>query len=230
MEPKTARKEGMAGGASATQTVGGSQGSQPIDLKEESEMGKELTRMSRLLGVSGVASIVFGVTVLLWPGISLLSLTLLFGAFAFVYGTFAIGAGLYLVSQRSTEWVPYLVGGVAGVIIGVITYLHPGITDLTLVFLVAGWAFVIGVFEIVAAIDMWSAIPGARWLAAAGALSVVFAIIVAFRPAAGMLAILWVIGFYGILAGVTRLVAAYRVHQFQGDVKSVAGAMQPSRA
>jgi len=193
-------------------------------------MDKALTRMSRSLAVAGIVSIVFGVTVLLWPGISLLSLTLLFGAFAFVYGTFAIGAGLYLLAHRSTEWAPYVAAGVAGVIIGVITYLHPGITDLTLVYLVGAWAFVIGAFDILAAIDMRGTFPGAMWLGLTGALSVVFAIVVAFRPGAGMLAILWVIGFYGILAGVTRLVAAYRIHQFHGDVKAVATSMRPAQA
>jgi len=193
-------------------------------------MDKALTRMSRSLAVAGIVSIVFGVTVLLWPGISLLSLTLLFGAFAFVYGTFAIGAGLYLLAHRSTEWAPYVAAGVAGVIIGVITYLHPGITDLTLVYLVGAWAFVIGAFDILAAIDMRGTFPGAMWLGLTGALSVVFAIVVAFRPGAGMLAILWVIGFYGILAGVTRLVAAYRIHQFHGDVKAVATSMRRAQA
>jgi uncharacterized membrane protein HdeD (DUF308 family) len=193
-------------------------------------MDKALTRMSRLLAVAGVASIIFGATVLLWPGISLLSLTLLFGAFALVYGTFAIGAGLYLMAHRSTEWVPYVGGGVAAVVIGVITYLHPGFTDLTLVYLVAAWAFVIGVFEVVAALDMRGTLPGAVWLGLAGALSVVFGIVVAFRPGAGMLAVLWVIGVYAILAGVTRMVAAYRIHQFNGDVKAVAAGLRPSQA
>jgi len=193
-------------------------------------MDKALTRMSRLLAVSGVASIVFGTTVLLWPGISLISLTLLFGAFAFVYGTFAIGSGLYMLAQRSTDWVPYVAGGVAGVIIGVITYVAPAITDLTLVYLVAAWAFVIGIFEVFAAIDMRGSLPGAVWLGLAGALSVVFAVVVAFRPGGGMLTILSLIGFYGILAGATRLVAAYRIHQFHGDVKAVAAAVRPAQA
>lgn len=193
-------------------------------------MDKALTRMSRLLALSGVASIVFGVTVLLWPGISLISLTFLFGAFAFVYGSLAVGSGLYLLAHRSTEWAPYIAGGVAGVIIGVITYLHPGFTDLTLIYVVAAWAFVIGVFEIVAAIDMRGMLPGAVWLGLAGALSVVFGVVVAFRPGAGMLAILWMVGFYGILAGVTRLVAAYRIHQFRGDAKAVAAALRPTQA
>lgn len=193
-------------------------------------MDKGLTRMSRLLALSGVAAIVFGVTVLLWPGISLLSLTFLFGAFAFVYGSLAIGSGLYLLAHRSTEWVPYVAGGIAGVVIGVITYLHPGFTDLTLVYVVAAWAFVIGIFEIVGAIDMWRMLPGAGWLGLTGALSVIFGIVAAFRPGVGILAILWLIGFYAILAGVTRLVAAYRIHQFRGDVKAVAGAFRPTQA
>lgn len=200
------------------------------EFKEESEMDKGLTRMSRLLAFSGVSSIVFGAVVLLWPGISLVALTFLFGAYAFVYGSFAIGSGLYLLSQRSTEWVPSVAAGVAGVIIGAITYLDPAITDLTLVYLVAAWAFVVGVFEIVAAIDMWRTLPGAGWLGFGGALSVVFGGVVAFRPGAGMLAILWVIGFYAILAGVSRLVAAYRIHQFQGNVKTIAAELRPTHA
>jgi uncharacterized membrane protein HdeD (DUF308 family) len=77
---------------------------------------------------------------------------------------------------------------------------------------------------------MRGALPGAIWLGLAGALSVVFAVVVAFRPGAGMLTILWLVGFYGILAGVTRLVAAYRIHQFHGDVKAVAAAVRPAQA
>ena len=193
-------------------------------------MDKGLTRMSRLLAAGGVASIVFGAVVLFWPGISLLALTLLFGAFAFVYGSFAVGTGLYLLAHRSTEWVPYVGGGLAGVIIGIVTYLHPAVTDLTLVYLVAAWAFVIGVFQIVAAIDAWNELPGAAWLGVSGLLSVVFGIVAAFRPGAGMLAILWVIAFYAIAAGIAQVVAGYRIHQFQGKVKTTVGQMQATRA
>ena len=95
-------------------------------------MDKALPRMARFLGVAGVATIVFGVVVLLWPGISLVALTALFGAFAFVYGVFGLGAGLNLLAHRSTEWVGPVVGGIGGVIIGAITFLHPAITVLAL--------------------------------------------------------------------------------------------------
>jgi uncharacterized membrane protein HdeD (DUF308 family) len=187
-------------------------------------------RMARWLGVAGVASVVFGVILLLWPGISLVALTALFGAFAFLFGTFAFGAGLNLLAHRSTAWVPYMVGGLGGVLIGVVTFLQPGITALTLAYLIAAWAFVVGVFEIVAGIEMWGELPGAVWLAIGGALSIVFGILIAWRPGAGLLAIVWLIGLYAILGGIAQLVGAYRIHQFRRDVKAAAGATRPTPA
>lgn len=193
-----------------------------------SSIDRVMTRSARFLAIGGVASIVFGVTVLLWPGISLAALTALFGAFAFVYGSFSLGVGLTLLARRSTEWVPFTLGGIAGVVIAAITFLHPAATDLALTFLIGAWAFVVGVLEIAGAIDMWGEIDGALWLAINGAASVIFGILVAFRPGAGLLAILWLIGIYAVFAGVIRLVAAWRMHQFHSEVKTTVGAMRTS--
>lgn len=189
-----------------------------------------LKRMARWLGVAGIASIVFGVILLLWPGISLVALTALFGAFAFVYGVFAFGAGLNLLAHKSTEWVPYVVGGLGGVVIGAITFLHPAVTALSLTYLIAAWAFVVGVFQIVAAIEMWSDLPGAIWVGIGGALSVVFGVLVAWQPGVGLLAIVWLIGLYAIMGGLTQLIGAYRIHQFRVEMKAPAGEMRPTHA
>ncbi len=189
-------------------------------------MDKALSRSSRYLALAGVAAIAFGAVVLVWPGISLLALTALFGAFAFVYGAFAVGAGLNMVAHRSTDWVPYVLGGLAGVAIGAVTFFYPGLTALTLVYFIAAWAIITGVFEIVAGIDLRGEVNGATWLAVAGALSVVFGVLVAIRPGAGALAILWLIGIYSILGGAMRLYAAYRINRVHSDVKTVVGAMQ----
>lgn len=191
-------------------------------------MDMAVKRMARFLGVGGVTSIVFGVIVLLWPGISLVALTVLFGAYAFVYGVFSVAAGLYMLARGRNQWVPYIVGGAAGVLLGVITFLRPGITDLTLAYLIAAWAFVIGVFEIAAALEMRGEIAGGVWLAIGGALSIAFGVLVAWRPGTGLLAILWLIGLYAILGGVSQIIAAYRIHQFRSDVKNVVGVPQPS--
>ena len=186
-----------------------------------------LKRTARYLAFAGVAAIVFGVVVLVWPGISLVALTSLFGAFAFVFGTLAVAGGLNLLAHRSTEWVPFVLGGLVGVAIGVMTFFSPGITALALVYFIAIWAIMTGVFEIVAAIDMHGEVSGATWIGVAGVLSVLFGAIVAIWPGSGALAILWLIGFYAIVAGVTRLFAAYRIHEFRSDAKAVVGALRP---
>ena len=183
-------------------------------------------RSARYFAFGGVSAIVFGVVVLVWPGISLVALTYLFGAFAFVCGTLAVASGLNLAAHKSTEWVPFVLGGLVGVAFGVVTLFLPGLTALTLVYFIATWAIVTGIFGIVAAIDLHGQVEGAWWLGISGALSIVFAGIIAIWPGQGALAILWLIAFYAIVSGVTQLVAAYRIHEFRSTVKTVVGALR----
>ncbi len=191
-------------------------------------MERAISRSAVYLGVAGVASIAFGAITLFWPGVSLVVLTALFGAFALVYGAFALASGLNLLAHRSTDWVPYVLGGLVGVVVGVVTFFAPGLTDLTLIYLIAAWAIIVGVFEIIASLDLRDVVKGAGWLTASGVLSIAFGVLVAARPGTGALAILWLIGAYAILGGATRLYAAYRIHGVESDVKrAVATTMQP---
>jgi uncharacterized membrane protein HdeD (DUF308 family) len=184
-------------------------------------MEKLMARGTRFLVVGGVASILFGLIVAFWPGLSLLALVVLFGAFSFVYGLMGLGVGLELVAHRSTEWVPYILGGLAGIAIGAVTFFYPGITALALVYLIAAWAIVIGIFETIAAIDLHGKVNGAFWYGLAGVLSVAFGVLVAIYPGSGALAIVWMIGFYAFLTGVLRLVAAYRIHGLETKLTKV---------
>ena len=177
-------------------------------------MEKAMSRSAVYLGVSGVASIVFGAIALFLPGITLVVLTLLFGVFAVLSGLFALGSAFNLLAHRSTEWVPNLLGGLAGVLIGGATLLYPGLTDLALVYLIAGFAIVAGGFELIGSLQLRGAVSGAGWLAVAGVLSVVFGVLIATaQPAAGVLTIVWLIGIYAILTGVSRLFGAFQMHR-----------------
>lgn len=120
-----------------------------------------------------------------------------------------------------------VLGGLVGVGIGVVTFFRPGITALALVYFIAIWAIMTGLFEVAAAIDMGGQVSGAFWVGIAGALSILFGAIVANWPGAGALAILWLIGIYAIVAGIVRLVAAYRIHEFRSTAKSAVGALRP---
>lgn len=189
-------------------------------------MDRALTRGARYLAVSGAVAVIFGLVALFWPSISLVALIALFGAFALVYGAMAFGFGLNLLAHRSTEWVPFVLAGAAGVGIGAVTFFRPGITALALVYIIAGYAFITGIFEIVAAIELRGQAQGTLWLGGAGVASVVFAVIAAIAPGSGALAIVWLIALYAVVSGVTRLVAAYRLHGFQMDAKQVVSALK----
>jgi len=190
-------------------------------------MYEALVRNTRLLALQGVAAIAFGVIALVWPSLTFVALLGLFGAFAFISGAFTLGAGLNLMTERSTSWVPYVLGGIAGIAIGAVTFLHPGFTALTLVYVIAFWAIIVGVFEVVAALDLAGQLDGDWMLALSGILSVAFGTLVAIYPRSGALSIIWIIGLYAIFAGVTRLVLAYHLHSGEDEVKS---ALQPSHS
>jgi len=192
-------------------------------------MDKGLSRLSRWLVVAGLGQIIFGGIVIVWPAISLEALTIVFGAFALAYGLFAVGAGFNLLAHKSNEWVPFVIGGLGGVVVGAITFVHPAITALSLTYLIAAWSFISGVSAIISAIDMWGMLDGMGWLALTGVLSIAFGALVAFQPGAGILAILWLIATYAIVGGGTQIIAAWRINQFRGDVKKVFTAPQPAR-
>ena len=183
-------------------------------------MDQAITRSSRLLGLAGLAGIIFGIAALVWPGITLVVLVALFGAFALVTGVFSLVAGLDFATERASHWVPMVLGGLGGIGIGVLTFFRPGITALALVFLIAAWAILTGVFEFVAGIEFTGQVKGSWMLWLAGLLSVAFGVLIAVNPGSGALAIIWLIGFYAILGGLLRLSFAYRMRSGRSQIKS----------
>ena len=189
-------------------------------------MDQAITRSSRLLALAGAAAVVFGIVALVWPNITLVALVALFGAYALVAGGLTLAYGVDFATQGAHHWVPMVLSGVAGIAIGVFTFFRPGITALALVFLIAAWAIVTGIFEVVAGVEFTGMVKGSWTLWLSGLLSVAFGVLVALRPGAGALTIVWLIGFYAILAGVIRLVTAYRMRSDQAAVKSAVRSLE----
>ena len=170
-----------------------------------------LSRNWWVLALRGLAAIVFGVLAFLWPSITLFVLVLLFGAYMFVDGIFAIVAAVRAAGREARWWL-LLIEGVLGVLAGLVAAFWPGLTALALLYFIAAWAIVSGILEIVGAIRLRQEIEGEWALGLSGALSVLFGILLVVIPApAGLLSLVWLIGAYALAFGVLLLVLAFRV-------------------
>jgi len=170
-----------------------------------------VTRNWWMFLVRGVLAILFGVVAWVWPDLTVTVLVILFGAYALVDGVFAIIAAI--VAGGEGRWLPLLLAGVAGIGIGVITFLWPDVTALALMYLIAAWAIVLGVLQIVAAIQLRSVLENEWALGLAGLASVIFGAIVAIFPGDGAIALIWVIGIFAILFGVLLIALAFRLRR-----------------
>jgi uncharacterized membrane protein HdeD (DUF308 family) len=109
------------------------------------------------VALRGVAAVLFGLMALLWPGITLFALVLLFGVYALVDGAFTLVAAIRDRDAGDTGpggrgWL--IARGVCGIASGMLAVVLPGITALALLWTMAAWAVVTGVFEVVAAIRL----------------------------------------------------------------------------
>ena len=160
--------------------------------------------------IRGIAAIAFGVLAFMWPGLTLATLVLLYGAFALVDGVAAVIAAIRGGVPAPRWWLALV--GLCGIIVGVLTFAWPGITALVLLIFIAAWAIVMGLFEIVGAIRLRKEIDNEWMLILGGAVSVLFGILLLVRPGAGALAVVWIIAFYAILFGILNIAFAFRLH------------------
>lgn len=165
----------------------------------------------------GVFAILFGVGTFLWPGITLAVLVLMYGAYLFIDGIFAVLWALARRNEGSFSWEVFLVG-LASLGAGVVTLFWPGVTTLVLLYLIAVWAIVRGVFEILAAFHLRREISNEWLLALNGALSILFGLVLIFAPGTGALAALWMIGTFAIVVGIVMIALGFRLKGMKNAV------------
>lgn len=183
-----------------------------------------LAKNHRWLYVRGIAAILFGVLAIIWPGITLLALVLLVGAYALVDGI----AALVLVfrgrhSRTGSVW-PLILAAIAGIGTAIITVLWPGITAIALLAIFAAWSIVRGVFDIWAAIRLRKEIEGEWLLGLAGALSVAVGILLIAFPGPGLLALIWLMAAYAILLGIVYISLGYELGHKERPLRHVPAA------
>jgi uncharacterized membrane protein HdeD (DUF308 family) len=157
------------------------------------------------LAVRGILAIVFGIVTLVWPGVTILGLAILFGVYALVNGVDMV-IDAFRGQRTGGQRAAYAIAGLFGVAAGLLVLFWPHITALVLVMLIGVWAVVVGVLDIVAATsarNSWT-------LVVVGLLTVLAGLLVLFRPAAGAFAIAVVIGIWAIVVGLLVLGELWR--------------------
>jgi uncharacterized membrane protein HdeD (DUF308 family) len=179
----------------------------------EKQLATILFRNWWALLLRGLLAILFGGLVWFQPRISLVALVLLFGAYALTDGLFGIWTAVAGRKEHEHWWV-LLLWGLIGVGVGILTLLVPGVTSLALLFYIAIWTIATGVIEIVAAIRLRREIAGEWLLILSGLVSVAFGVLLMAQPAAGALAVLWLIGTYAVIFGVLLVLLAFKARAF----------------
>jgi uncharacterized membrane protein HdeD (DUF308 family) len=162
------------------------------------------------LVIRGVAAILFGIFTFVWPGITLTALVFLFAGYVLVDGVVSI-TGVVKAVHAHDRWGVLLLEGMAGIVAAAVTVLWPAITALALVYVIAAWATVTGVFEVAAAVRLRKHISGEWLLALGGIASLLFGILLMIAPLAGALVIALWVGAYMLVSGALLVALGFRL-------------------
>lgn len=169
----------------------------------------------------GFAALLFGILAFVWPGITLLSLTILFGAYVFVDGILALAAAFG--GLAGSRWWALLLEGIVCLIVAFFVWTEPLASTVALIYFVAAWAIVTGIIEIVAGIQLRDHISNEWMYVLAGLASIVFGVLVVRNLGAGALAIAWLVGIYAIIFGVLQLALSYRLNRLHSVATTIHG-------
>jgi uncharacterized membrane protein HdeD (DUF308 family) len=166
------------------------------------------------MALRGLLAVLFGIAAVMAPGIMLWMLVALFGGYALADGIFAL-ISAFRRDVRAERWWALLFEGVTGIAIGVLTFVWPRLTAMGLLYMIAFWAIMTGVFEVITAVRLRHAIRGEWLMALIGVLSMAFGLLLAIFPRAGALSVVWLIGAYAIAAGVLMIALGFKLRSLR---------------
>jgi uncharacterized membrane protein HdeD (DUF308 family) len=165
------------------------------------------------IAIRGVLGILFGLVALFLPGATMLSLVLIFAAYALMDGVFGIISAVRAAGQHE-RWLLLLLEGIVDIVVAAIAVLWPGITVVAFVLLVALWAIVTGGLMLRAAFRL-DTDDTRWWLVLGGIVSLIYGVLLILAPMIGALVLTWWLGAYALIFGVALLVLAFRLRARQ---------------
>jgi uncharacterized membrane protein HdeD (DUF308 family) len=169
----------------------------------------------------GVFAVLFGILAFVAPGATLTTLVYVFGFYAILNGGFALYAAWNL--RSIDRWWVFLLEGLLSIAAGVIAFVYPGAAALAFLSIIAAWAILTGILQIVAAIQLRKEIENEWSLGLGGLASVVFGVLLVVWPRSGLVTISWIVGIYAIAFGVMLIVLGSRLRGLNKTIQQKAG-------
>ena len=179
-------------------------------------MHLEIARAWSVLLIRGICNVLFALVAFLQPELALLTLVLLWGVYAVVDGAMALTTGIAARRAGEKDW-SLVLAGASGLVAGLTVCVWPGVTLALLLAVMAIWALVRGALEIAAAIRLRHVLPRGWLLAASGAASILFGVLLSVLPAIALVAFVYFIGAAALVFGILAIALALHLRRFSAE-------------
>jgi uncharacterized membrane protein HdeD (DUF308 family) len=162
--------------------------------------------------VRGIIAIIFGILALVWPLGTAVALAILVGIFAVVDGVIDIIDAIRFRGSAGVGFRIFL--GICSLLFGILVLVWPHISLAVLAVLVAIWSILIGALQIIANVGLRRE-SGRSWVwgVIAGAIGVIFGILVLIWPKAGVVTLIWLLGIWALVFGVLLIVLGFQLRK-----------------
>ena len=199
--------------------------SKPMTFEGRTSMIKAVSKYWWIFSLRGVIAIVFGLAALLWPALTLGVMVLLFGLFALLEGLLAVVSS-FGKGEEKGGWT-LLIEGLVGLLVCAIvllgtsigSILWPKVAAVMLVYYIAGWAMLAGLFKIITAFRIRKEVKGEWMLGLNGLVSILVGVILILRPEAGVLAVAWLIGILAVIVGIFQVLLGLKFRKIGSSLK-----------
>ena len=174
--------------------------------RAEKATNKEINRVRWTLGINGVLSLVFGIVIIAWPGISLEALTIVFGIYVAIAGVVALSAVLRGYVTQGRGWL--VLWGLVSIAVGVVCFVWTDMSALALLYVIGAYAIAIGIITIGGAYWLPLDTNDRALLALTGIVGTLFGVVMFAEPGAGALVLLALIAAFTLVSGAAELVVA----------------------
>ena len=166
----------------------------------------------------GILAVAVGIIAIVWPGVTLLALVILFAVYAFMNG--ALDLARAFASRSAGPVIGHLLLALVDIAAGVVALVWPGPTALVLVIVVAVWAFG-PALELSASFASGEAAGTRAIFVLSGLVSVAFGAVLAASPSVGAITLALLFGLYSLIFGFSELVLGVELHRSGGNLRSI---------